>query len=129
MSEFHETRMGQEFYLKNFPKLIKEMGRIADALERVAPAPNTNTILCQKIDEGVFERELEKVTNGDVTVGYDFKAVPSFTSQKMNKELSFNEISAHLKKIIKNQTEKDVENIENVSAKDGYVFIAFTVTK
>ena len=87
MADFHETRMGQEFFLKNFPKLIKEVGRIADSLEgkKSVPSMSNNTILCQKIDEKVFADVLADVTKGDVTVGYFHKCIPEFRSKKLNR--------------------------------------------
>lgn len=32
--QFHETAMGKRFFDSQLPKLIKELGRIADALEK-----------------------------------------------------------------------------------------------
>lgn len=34
MAEFHETQYGKRFFNGQLPKLIKELGRIADALEK-----------------------------------------------------------------------------------------------
>ncbi|MCB9609446.1 MAG: hypothetical protein H6716_22835 [Polyangiaceae bacterium] len=36
MTQFHETRAGAEFYRRTMPELVKQLTRIADALERVA---------------------------------------------------------------------------------------------
>lgn len=33
--QFHETRAGAEFYRRTMPELVKQLTRIADALERV----------------------------------------------------------------------------------------------
>lgn len=33
MIQFHETKMGQKFFMGDFPKFIKEVGRLADAIE------------------------------------------------------------------------------------------------
>lgn len=32
--QFHETQYGKKFFDSQLPKLIKELGRIADALEK-----------------------------------------------------------------------------------------------
>lgn len=34
MPQFHETGYGQAFFNRQLPELIKNMGRIADALEK-----------------------------------------------------------------------------------------------
>lgn len=34
MSNLHETGLGKRFFESQLPKLIKELGRIADALEK-----------------------------------------------------------------------------------------------
>lgn len=34
MAAFHETMYGKRFFDSQLPKLIKELGRIADALEK-----------------------------------------------------------------------------------------------
>lgn len=34
MAQFHETQYGKRFFDSQLPKLIKELGRIADALEK-----------------------------------------------------------------------------------------------
>lgn len=34
MAAFHETLIGNRFFNSQLPKLIKELGRIADALEK-----------------------------------------------------------------------------------------------
>ena len=34
MPAFHETMMGKRFFESQLPRLIKELGRIADALEK-----------------------------------------------------------------------------------------------
>lgn len=34
MAAFHETTYGKRFFDSQLPKLIKELGRIADALEK-----------------------------------------------------------------------------------------------
>lgn len=34
MAAFHETVLGRRFFESQLPKLIKELGRIADALEK-----------------------------------------------------------------------------------------------
>lgn len=34
MNQFHETVAGQRFLNKQIPKLINELGRIADAMEK-----------------------------------------------------------------------------------------------
>ena len=34
MPTFHETGFGRKFFESQLPKLIKELGRIADALEK-----------------------------------------------------------------------------------------------
>jgi len=31
--EFHETRMGKRFYEYDFPQMVRELKRIADAME------------------------------------------------------------------------------------------------
>ena len=33
--QFHETRAGAEFYRRTMPELVKQLTRIADALEKV----------------------------------------------------------------------------------------------
>jgi hypothetical protein len=33
--QFHETRAGAEFYRRTMPELVKQLTRVADALERV----------------------------------------------------------------------------------------------
>ena len=38
MTQFHETRAGAEFYRRTMPELVKQLTRIADALERVTAA-------------------------------------------------------------------------------------------
>ena len=128
MADFHETRMGQEFFLKNFPKLIKEVGRIADALEGtiMLPAAQSNTIYCQKIDEIAFAEILSEVSKDDVTVGYISRSIPNFRSKSMNRELTFQEAVFHLKNVVKKFIGKEVKNVENVNAREGFVYIAFT---
>ena len=37
MAEFHETRMGQQFYDKTMPALVKAIERLAAALETQLP--------------------------------------------------------------------------------------------
>lgn len=37
--EFHETRMGQRFYERTVPELVRQVERLADALERGRPKP------------------------------------------------------------------------------------------
>jgi len=34
--QFHETRMGATFYRQTLPELVKQLARVADALERMA---------------------------------------------------------------------------------------------
>ena len=128
MPEFFETRMGQEFYLKSVPKLIKEIGRVADALEgkSVLPSVNNSTILCQKIDEKVFADILNKVSNGDVMVGYFHKCIPNFRSKKLNREITFSEIVSVMKEILKDILGKEVKDIEQITARNGFVYIVFT---
>jgi len=36
--QFHETYMGAQFYRKTLPELVKQMTRVADAMERLAAA-------------------------------------------------------------------------------------------
>jgi hypothetical protein len=36
MTEFFETRMGQRFYEHTLPELVRQVTRLADALERIA---------------------------------------------------------------------------------------------
>ena len=103
MADFHETRMGQEFFLKNFPKLIKEVGRIADSLEgkNHMSSMSNDTILCQKIDEKVFADILADVTKGDVTVGYFHKCIPEFRSKKLDRAYTKKEELPLMKDVLK----------------------------
>ena len=36
MTEFFETRMGHRFYEHTLPELVRQVSRLADALERIA---------------------------------------------------------------------------------------------
>lgn len=36
MNDFHRTGMGQKFFEKTLPDLVKQIGRVADGVERVA---------------------------------------------------------------------------------------------
>lgn len=36
--QFHETYMGAQFYRKTLPELVKQLTRVADAMERLAAA-------------------------------------------------------------------------------------------
>ena len=36
MNDFHRTGMGQRFFEKTLPDLVKQIGRVADGVERVA---------------------------------------------------------------------------------------------
>ena len=36
MTEFHETRMGVRFYESTLPELVRQIERLADAVERLA---------------------------------------------------------------------------------------------
>ena len=129
MAEFHETRMGQEFYLKNFPKLVKEMGRIADALENnnTLPAVQNDTLYCQKVDEKTFADALSEISNGNVSVGYFSKSIPMFRSKNPDKELCFDETAPYLKKVMQKIIGKEVKDVENINARCGFVYIAFTI--
>lgn len=35
MPHLHETQMGQKFFLKDIPELIKAINRLADAMEKM----------------------------------------------------------------------------------------------
>ena len=35
MDEFHKTRMGQHFYERTMPELVKQLGRLNDLLDRL----------------------------------------------------------------------------------------------
>jgi hypothetical protein len=37
MAEFHETRMGRQFYERTLPELVRQIERLAGAMERSAP--------------------------------------------------------------------------------------------
>ena len=127
MADFHETRMGQEFFLKNFPKLIKEVGRIADSLEgkNHMSSMSNDTILCQKIDEKVFADILADVTKGDVTVGYFHKCIPEFRSKKLDRAYTKKEELPLMKDVLKHQLGKDVKEVFDVHGREGFVYIAF----
>lgn len=56
MSNFHKTIMGQVFYSKQVPELIKELRRIADALEK-GNSLYTNSI---KLEKKQFLKEKNK---------------------------------------------------------------------
>ncbi len=43
MAQLHETQMGQKFFMKDIPNLIKSINRLADAME-VKDACKTNSI-------------------------------------------------------------------------------------
>lgn len=127
MVQFHETRMGQEFFLKNFPKLVKEVGRIADSLEgrNRMSSISSNTILCQKIDENVFADILANVTKGDVTVGYFHKCIPEFRSKKLDRAFTKQEGLFLMKDVLKHQLGSDVKEVFDVHGREGFVYIAF----
>ena len=60
MTAFHETIYGKRFFDSQLPKLIKELGRIADALEK----QNEPIIVEQEENENEIEEifdEVEKV--------------------------------------------------------------------
>lgn len=40
--QFHETYMGAQFYRKTLPELVKQLTRVADAMERLAAAGEGN---------------------------------------------------------------------------------------
>ena len=42
MAAFHETAYGKRFFDSQLPKLIKELGRIADALEKLENKKETS---------------------------------------------------------------------------------------
>lgn len=47
MAEFHETRMGQQFYDKTMPALVKAIERLAESLElirKTRPSLNNDTL-------------------------------------------------------------------------------------
>lgn len=41
MAQFHETQMGQKFFMRDMPELIKGINRLADAMEKQADAKET----------------------------------------------------------------------------------------
>ena len=129
MANFHETRMGQEFFLKNFPKLVKDVGRIADAMEgkNILPSVNNDTIPCQRIDENVFADVLSKVTKGDVTVGYFHKCIPEFRSKKLDRAYTKQEGLFLMKDVLKHQLGVDVKEVYDVHGREGFVYIAFAM--
>lgn len=49
MAKFYETMFGKRFFDNQLPKLIKELGRIADALEK------QNKILREEKEESDYE--------------------------------------------------------------------------
>lgn len=129
MPDFHETRMGQEFFMKSFPKLVKDIERIANSLENKngVSVTSNETLYCQKIKEADFAELLADVTDSDVSVGYFHKSIPSFRSIVMNRELAFPEMEFVLQKIVEKFIDKKVKNIENINARCGYVYIAFSI--
>ena len=44
MVQFHETKMGHIYYERTLPKLVREVGRLADALEESNRLRNTEDI-------------------------------------------------------------------------------------
>lgn len=49
MPAFHETGLGKRFFESQLPKLIKEIGRVADALEK------QNEILSKEKEKSDYE--------------------------------------------------------------------------
>ncbi len=130
MVEFHNTKMGQEFFCKNFPKLVKEVGRVADALEgkNILPVVNNdNTVYCQRIDENVFVDILNKITDGDVSVGYYSTCIPEFRSKKLNSALAMQEVHTLMKDVVKYQLGKNIKEVFDVHGRNGFVYIPFII--
>ena len=66
------------------------------------------------------------MTNGDISVGYYCKSIVNFRSKKLNKEFSFEDAIPCLKEVLKKQLGKEVKTIENINARQGIVYVAFT---
>jgi hypothetical protein len=70
MTDFHKTPIGQVFYGKHVPELIKELRRVADSLEKgnkIMLRESKLTKKASKLDEGKIKdmHELEKLEKDD----------------------------------------------------------------
>ncbi|MCC7014869.1 MAG: hypothetical protein IT454_20065 [Planctomycetes bacterium] len=56
MSEFHETRMGRVFHEVTLPKLIEQLARLNESVERLAKAIEADAARAERDHEGNTSR-------------------------------------------------------------------------
>lgn len=130
MPNFHETRMGQEFFLRDIPKIRNNLERIANAMEgKIIPHGDLgSTCFCQKIDSKLFSATMEKMnitpyyqnSTGWITFRKDDTTVNS-------KELTFDETANYIKQMLKETLKEEINTVEDIHTRNNFVYISFTV--
>ena len=130
MSQFHETRMGMDHYLKNFPRLVNAAERIANALEGkpasgVPNHDNDNTPHCCILDAGNFTMDMASASSGGVIVmqnGETLVFMDAETSGIMPYNSLVELVSVVLSEKINNTK---IKSIDAMFVKDNKAYIVF----